>query len=107
MMASTFDGEALNAARKATDLIRRHNLSWADVLAPALAPQPEPDIEMPAHVVSARWALHMNLVAKALSEWERGFLADIIKADRLSEKQRKKLEEAVEKVAVALEKARD
>ena len=39
---SPHDGEALVAARKANELLRRLCLSWSDVIPSELAPQPEP-----------------------------------------------------------------
>jgi hypothetical protein len=73
LFASSSDGEALNAARKADEFLRNRNLSWADVL----------HAEPPAPVVvqsDRNWRQVAEQILydheQALTAWEARFVQD-------------------------------
>jgi hypothetical protein len=95
MIGSSFDGEALVAARRAHTLVKAAGLSWESVLS------------APAET-SNRWT-EPSTVRDAidrciefdeyLTEWERAFIGSIAGWRRpLSPKQKKRLDELVDKV---------
>jgi len=81
MFGSSFDGERASAAKLATDIIKSYGLTWEQVFASFLGPQPIDDID---HVVAAAECLKMP---ECHSEWELQFLRGIMKRRDLSDKQ--------------------
>lgn len=87
LMTSEHDGEVLSAARKATEIIRGANTTWADVIGlpssprrPTYSPPPRP-----LHDVLAYWLLDHAL--QRLTEKEFKFVKDMSDAYRPTEKQ--------------------
>jgi hypothetical protein len=70
MMTSPFDNERAVAAAKAADLLKRHGLTWADVLA---GQQPAP-LRPGRHW---RTCISDCLTRPGLSAWEREFLTTL------------------------------
>jgi hypothetical protein len=74
MLGSAFDGERANAAAMATDLLRRNELTWWDVVKAAThkgnhTPPPPPPEE------HREWAGKvLDKAAFLLNDWERDFL---------------------------------
>lgn len=99
MMASPHDGEALNAARMATEMVKESGLTWPDLL--AVKREAEPAIHHPPH-----WAEAERILAQAgrgvkLDGFERRFLTGILGFRTLSSAQEKTLAGIARKVAVA------
>jgi hypothetical protein len=87
MLSSPYDGERANAAALADKLVKAHGLTWADVLH---AEPPVPVVIQPTAPRYWRQCAEGVLFEHpgALSEWETGFLQDILQRGRaLSDKQ--------------------
>ncbi len=91
LLGSRFPGERASAAQKATDLIRKHGLTWRDVIIPAALPAPTGDSTIAGEIRSA-------LRSPVINDWERGFLISIRERPRLSQKQLDCLERITRKV---------
>jgi hypothetical protein len=101
MMSSTFDGERATAAAMATELLRRHGLSWQDVLqasatgATGATGRPSPPRDWRVCVAECQRR------SGELSQWENRFLADLRRwRGVLSPKQRAKLRTICEALAL-------
>ena len=92
LLASDHLGECAAAGRAATQLLRRHGITWREVLTPT-KPVREP--------LFTTWrATCRELAERAgdLRAWERGFVADLPKFQRISTKQRYVLNEIAKRV---------
>jgi hypothetical protein len=90
MVGSAHDGEALNAARLADQLVRTRDLRWADVIG-AVA-----DIPVGSwRDVAMTCALHGGGV---LNEWELAFCRSLLHFPKISAKQQRILRLAFEKL---------
>jgi hypothetical protein len=97
LLGSDSDGERANAARLATDLLKRYGLTWRDALTPAPAHQvapPTPAWPMP-HQRAISECLAWNAI---LSDWEKQFLRDVKLLPRLTTKQQETVNRILEKV---------
>lgn len=98
LLGSSFDTEALAAARMAERLRLASGLTWQDLLSDTSSPTERP-IPPPRH--QPRWR---DLMAKCqrraerLSPWERDFLAGIACQSGLSTRQRACLERIATKI---------
>ena len=82
MLGSNHDGEALSAARKAHELVKRCGATWPEVLQLAETPNNG------AQAVHRDEAQHLLHVGKGIiTDFERRFLVGIIAFETLSEKQ--------------------
>ncbi len=98
LLGSDHEGERANAAALASRLLKDCGLSWAELVARAFQPRPEPapsPAEGPAHFAEAQWALRFPAL---LDDWEHGFLANIGRFRRLSPKQRASLDGILRKI---------
>jgi hypothetical protein len=102
MLGSAHDGEVAAAGRKAHAMVRDAGLTWPEVIAAPALPAP-----VGLGPGSTTWAVrfcadHSDL----LDAWERGFVTSLRTQRRpLSEKQRARLSEIVEKVRSASARA--
>jgi hypothetical protein len=119
MLGSSFDGEIANAGRMATDILREHGTTWAEVLTPSCQPCPACAARTaqqqrsetyrdarswtrPSYSSSWRelaWYCQEN--ADLLTPWEKRFIASILQRWRLSERQ----EEVLDRIVAKLEEA--
>jgi hypothetical protein len=96
MLGSDFDGERAVAGRMASDLLREHRLTWADVLgAEAAAAEPvrvwhEPYDHHQAAAQCLAWG-------EVLTGWEANFLRSISGRWSLSAKQKRCLQPIIAK----------
>jgi hypothetical protein len=109
LLGSDHDGERATAARMASDLLRQHKLTWAEVLMPAPA-QARPCPACAAHRAPRRAAgrsWHRTLASLAelaarrptlFTAWERAFICNLLDRRTISERQREILAELAEKV---------
>jgi hypothetical protein len=95
LLGSDHDGERASAAHKASEIIRKHRLTWADVLAPAAV---EPSGGPVGHAVRALWIIEN---VPGLSERDRGFLSTIMARRVISAKQAKWLCDIEERVGAS------
>lgn len=101
MLGSDHAGERAVAALKATELLKTHRLTWAEVLEPLRAlSKPErrrgPQEQPAAWREAVRFCLkHAN----RLTEWERRFLGSLERRRFVSQKQRDVLASILEKIA--------
>jgi hypothetical protein len=77
MLGSAHDGEIAAAGRKAHALVRKHGLTWTDIIVPPLVPQ------------EFGWRDHVD----RLNAWERQFIGTLLQwRGTPSEKQLAKLD---------------
>lgn len=109
MLGSDFDGERANAGRLADNLVRDLDLTWDDVITRVPARQEEPrqkrkqeqqsDPECPRTSREvARYCLDSQVF---WSEWETGFLTDMLDRQSLSVRQDEVLGRLFEKAVKA------
>ena len=94
MLGSDHAGERAVAALKATELLKAHRLTWAEVLGRLREPPDQPPIE-------SRWRLlRRECLARPdlLTEWELAFLARIGRQGGISARQLEVLEQITAKV---------
>ena len=91
MFGSDAAGERAAAALKADELVRRHGLTWFDVLIPKQNRLAGAALEMKLAIVRDNLG--------RLSAWERGFVRSLGKFPYLSDKQMKVLDRLVAKVS--------
>jgi hypothetical protein len=106
MMGSDHDGEALNAARMADRLVHESGVTWFDVVATPMLPEPKwswwTDDETLADFADCRAACRFCLRRRdLLTRWEQEFLPDIMRFLSLSEKQVAVLRKLVLRVMAA------
>lgn len=87
MLGSAHDGEALNAARKAHQLVIRHGASWSDVVG---APGPGRDTAL----IIEHHGIVLDLLkyVEQLTDFERRFLRGTLAFQKLTDKQAVTLE---------------
>jgi len=99
MLGSNFDGERAAAAKKADELVKRHRLTWEQVIIPALS---RPEKEAPRQESGQDWqrkAWFCLSDTELLTQWEFKFCDDMTGRDREpSEKQIAVLNRIYEKV---------
>ena len=98
MLGSAHAGERAAAAAKADEFVKRHGLTWGDVLSPpGLQVDPpscawtEPASDRDAALACLRWP-------EVLTAWEVRYLRSIASLPALSERQQDVLDGIVEKV---------
>jgi hypothetical protein len=120
MLGSSFDGERANAARMATDILREHGTTWAEVLNPSCPPCPtcaartaqqersetyrDARSSWTRSSYTSSWrelAWYCQDNADLLSPWERSFIASILQRWRLTPRQEDVLDRIVEKLEEA------
>jgi hypothetical protein len=100
MLGSSYDGERANAAALADRFVKDHGLTWTDVL------HAEPPTAVVIQPTTPRYWKDCAEAALfehpgALSEWETGFLQDILQRGRaLSPKQEAKVRVIAQKTGV-------
>ena len=115
MFSSTFDGEVVNAARAAHEVLRRTGFGWSDVLKlsgggdagapysyqrpPQPPPRQRPHPADPVHWVEVKACQEKLFV---LTPWETEFLDSLLSRFSLSEKQRSRLDMIRDKVKRAM-----
>jgi hypothetical protein len=119
LLTSDADGERATAARMASDLLRQHKLTWAEVLNPSCQPcpkcagraeqeersrtyrAPRDWSRDPWRTVAIRCLMHDDL----LSEWEASFLQSVLRQRRwrLSDRQQEVLDRIADRVWEATE----
>lgn len=93
LTGSDHDGEALNAARKAAQLVRERGMTWPAILGlDELPPEPE-------HIALARDLLGRG--KQVCTSWEMRFLRGVLGFKTLSSQQRQTLDGIAAKVAAA------
>ena len=117
LLGSDHDGERATAARMASNLLRQHRLTWAEVLKPDRAPV------RPCPTCAARHAAERHAPRRAaagstrswrrtlaalaelavrrptlFTDWERAFICNLLDRRTISERQREILAELAEKV---------
>lgn len=96
MLGSVHDGERAAAALKATEFLQARSLTWADLIK-ALPAGPRQTREAhwsDAPRTEAEWLQALKAHCwDCLSEWEQGFVADVLARNRwpLTERQREVL----------------
>ena len=90
LFGSSYAGERAAAAAKAHDLMRRHGLTWGDVILPRSSTSTTSVEEMVAYA--------LRHGAGILGVWEEGFLRGIRGRQHLTKKQLAKLAEIVASV---------
>lgn len=96
MLGSTHDGEVVNAARKAHQLLQERGTTWPDLLLNAPSPLPIPESD---HVVLARDLLGRG--KGICTDWEMRFLRGVLAFKTLSAHQQQTLDGIREKVDAA------
>ena len=92
LFSSRHDGERAVAAAKADELVRRHNLTWNDVILPrSSTPTSTTSVE-------EMIAYAMRHGAGKLDAWQEGFLKSVRGRQFLTKKQLAKLQEIVASV---------
>jgi hypothetical protein len=99
LLGSDHPGEVCNAASAATKILREHGMTWEALV----LRQPAMTISMPAPQAAepATWqAAVMACLARMdlLTEWERGFVADLRNRRRISAKQARVLSELFDRI---------
>jgi hypothetical protein len=91
MLGSAHDGEALNAARKVNELVRRNGVAWADVIAPTGA--------RPCTPGDSDDLIAVCLDSGEVNGWETDFLVGVRgQRQPLSKKQRAILDKLVARI---------
>lgn len=102
MLGSNFDGEVLNAARAANNLVRNSGATWESVIAPPTTPpvahRPTWTPPPPPPPTWRESVQFCQQYAYMLTEWEVEFLGSIAYRHALSEKQRTVLNRIMAKV---------
>ena len=101
LLGSSFDGERAAAALKASQFLRERNLTWPDIIRPALPPPDAPPRHEPPYRPSPSWRQTVDLCmcdATLLTNWEFRFLLSIQHRSRLTPKQKSVLDQIAEKV---------
>lgn len=99
LFSSDYDGEVLNAARACQGLLRRNNLTWRDILAPAL-PAPNGPANKSTSLDAwekVKFCLRYSLIFR---EKDRDFLESILHRSRHSPKQTKWLDDLYERAMI-------
>jgi hypothetical protein len=87
MMGSDHDGEALNAARMADRLVRKHGVTWLEVITTPVLP-PLSTADPLAQFTSCAEACRFTLArAPTLTQWECKFPRNVAGFSKLSLKQ--------------------
>jgi hypothetical protein len=100
LLTSEHDGERATAARMASDLLRRHKLTWADVLRPGR--EQAGAARAPCGAAAGPWKALATLAEFAVrrpalfTAWERQFIATLLDRRTISERQREILAELAE-----------
>jgi hypothetical protein len=94
MLGSAHDGEALNAARKAHQLVSRNGATWFDVIG-----APDPDMETTPRIAHHAIVLDLLKHVEHLTEFERRFLRGTLGFQKLTDKQAVTLETIRAKIA--------
>ena len=97
LLTSDRDGEVLAAAHKASSLLRRHGLTWHQVIEAAARQADPPPIEPQWRLLRRQCLARPDL----LTEWELAFLARIGRQTRISPRQL----EVLERLAAELQEA--
>jgi len=106
LLSSDRDGEALGAVRAVGRLLARHGLDVADVVAAGVVRRVEPPAPAPPRGVPARASAPSHRLAarmclaypELIDAWERDFLDNIAVANRISDKQKARLQSIAAKV---------
>jgi hypothetical protein len=113
LLTSEHDGERATAARMASDLLRQHRLTWAEVLTPApaqarLCPTCAARSVAPRRAARRSWRQTLASLAELavrrptlFIDWERAFICNLLDRRTLSERQREILAELAEKAGMA------
>ena len=96
MLGSAHDGEVVNAARKAQQLLQERNATWPEVLGLDDMPAPAPE---PYHLTLARDLLGRG--KGIITRWEHNFLLGIMGHKILKQKQIETLDGIAAKVEAA------
>jgi hypothetical protein len=91
LLGSNHDGERAAAAHQATEILRRHGLTWAELI---LATPAEASDGGGWRAMRRECARHPKL----LTDWELAFVTTIARRTAISDRQREVLERIVEKV---------
>jgi hypothetical protein len=94
LLASDRQGEVVAAAAAAQRILKQADLSWSDILSDKPAPYREP-------LIGTTWrttCVELQKRQGSLRAWERGFVADLPRFQRLSTKQRYCLKEIADRV---------
>ncbi len=97
MLGSDHDGERAAAALKADHFVKQAGLTWEAIVSPNRAPKPHRPPEFGTWRKTCRECLARD---KDLRQWERGFLRDLPKFQRISTKQRYCLNEIAIRLGV-------
>ena len=92
LLGSPHDGEVLAAANRATALLRRHGVSWGDLVSQAAQAPPRQKAYRPPHrgTIGDEHRMIFELCRQrpeAVTAWERKFLDSVAALTTLSEKQ--------------------
>ncbi|MEI8396889.1 MAG: hypothetical protein WCF85_19310, partial [Rhodospirillaceae bacterium] len=100
LLDSSYDGEALTAARLAARLVNNANLSWDDVIRGAGRDNRPIAASEPA---VADWRRVISIIersSRVLAPWEHQFINALKQLSRISDKQRRALGVLCRKVAM-------
>jgi hypothetical protein len=109
LLTSEHDGERATAARMASDLLRQHRLTWAEVLTPAPAqarscPACAARSAAPRRAAAGSWRKTLATLAELavrrpsmFTTWERAFICNLLDRRTISKRQREILAELAEK----------
>jgi hypothetical protein len=108
LLTSEHDGERATAARMASDLLRAHRLTWAEVLKPDRAPARSCPAcaarRAPRGAAAGSWRKTLATLAELavrrpalFTDWERAFICNLLDRRTISERQREILAELAEK----------
>lgn len=98
LLSSDKQGERDAAALAAQRILTKAGLSWGDIIAPVLPPErPKPE-RRDAPIGWRATCLELQKRPGSLRPWERGFVAGLPDFPRLSEKQRRILNEIAARV---------
>lgn len=99
MLASSYDGEVVNAGRLANSMLKAAGATWHDVIAPPRLPAPMRPEQGWCRPVSISQSVRVCLSwPQALNAWELNFIRTINGRKSLTEKQRQTLHNIVDKV---------
>jgi hypothetical protein len=96
LLGSSHDGEALSAARRADEIVRRAGVSWNEVLAPSY--RALPTSSAPPMSVAEKLAL-CSRYSSLFNPWERKFIRDLHHYRHPTPKQLALLVRLAEKIA--------